>query len=242
MRWWRFIIEGKCPSRSNMGRDLQFLDHVIEGRSGGILRIYDWDEPAVTIGHHAGDFSLYDPSLDIPVIPRPTGGGAVLHKDDITFSLSVPERDIFSHGITRSYLRISQIFARALHNCGLQVNMEGSSQRFSRVCFDRSAPEELVFAGRKIMGLALLRSRGCLLFQGVLPLRVDRNLTESVFGPGAAQKSMGILEALPCFQTENFVESLLQVFASEMGFPLFPHCDGHDEDRNNTDEGKVYPG
>ena len=242
MRWWQFIIDGKCPSRSNMDRDIQCLDHVIDGRAGGILRIYDWDEPAVTIGHHARAFSLYDPSLDIPVIPRPTGGGAVLHKDDITFSLSVPERGFFSHGITRSYLRISRIFARALHDCGMQVSMEGSSKRFSRVCFDRSAPEELVFAGRKIMGLALLRSRGCLLFQGVLPLRIDKGLMDSAFGPGAAQNSIGILDALPSFQTDWFFEYLSQAFAYEMGSSFFPHGDNHDEDCDNADKGKVHPG
>lgn len=240
MTQWRFIIDGKCPARSNMDRDLEYLDHVIQGRAVGILRIYDWDEPAVTIGRHVRQFSLFDPISDIPVILRPTGGGAVLHKDDITFSLSVPERGSFSEGITHSYLHISRIFAQALNKCGMQVHMEGKREQFSRVCFDRSSPEELVFAGRKILGLALLRCRGCLLFQGVMPLRIDKGLMESAFGPGAAQNSIGILDAFPGFQYGMFLEYLSQSFASEMGVLLLPHGDNHDKNHYNTDKGKVY--
>ncbi|HHO75885.1 MAG TPA: lipoate--protein ligase family protein [Deltaproteobacteria bacterium] len=239
MTQWRLIIDGKSPSLSNMVRDLECLDHVLSGRDKGVLRVYDWDEPAVTIGHHLKHFSMFDNNFNIPVISRPTGGGAVLHKHDITFSLSVPEKDCFSGGITNSYLRISRIFAMALKKCGMHVQMEGKREQFSRVCFDRSSPGELVFAGRKILGLALLRCRGCLLFQGVLPLHIDKDLIEPVFGPGRAENCIGILDAFPGFPPSAFIDHLAEAFASEMGVSLF-QGNNHDADCKKTDKGKVY--
>ena len=237
---WRFIIDGKCPSLSNMDKDLQYFDNVRSGRNEGILRIYDWDEPAVTLGHHQRKFSLFDNSSNIPVISRPTGGGAVLHFNDITFSLSVPETGCFSHGITDSYLRISRIFAMTLQKCGMQVQMKGKREQFSQVCFDRSSPEELVFAGRKILGLALLRCRGFLLFQGVLPVRIDKGLMETAFGPGRAENSIGIFDAFPGFQAKRFIEYLAEAFASEMAVSFLLEGNNHNADCNNAYEGKIY--
>jgi len=159
MSGWQFIVEGKCPSRLNMERDLSLFETVRRGHAPGFFRLYNWDEPAVTIGHHQKQFTLFDKRLKLPIISRPTGGGAVLHWNDLTYSLGVPETGPFSLGINESYIRISRLFCSALQKCGLDVRMEGETSRFSPVCFTRSAPVELVCSGRKIMGLALLPGR-----------------------------------------------------------------------------------
>ncbi len=239
---WQFIVEGKCPSRTNMERDLSLFNEVRCGRSQGFFRLYDWDEPAVTTGHHQKHFSLFDTSLTLPIIPRPTGGGAVLHEHDITFSLGVPETGAFSRGITESYVRVSTIFARTLQSTGLDVRMEGEASRFSHVCFARSAPVELVFQGRKIMGLALLRSEGYLLFQGVLPLHVDTSLAGRVFGPEQAGNSLGILDMVPDFRAGLVIERLVEAFASEMKIPLPLERHQYDTHRHHRDEGKIHAG
>ena len=241
MSGWQFIVEGKYPSRANMERDLSLFKEVRCGHAHGFFRLYDWDEPAVTIGHHQKHFSVFDTSLKIPIISRPTGGGAVLHEHDITFSLGVPETGAFSRGITESYIHVSKIFARALKKSGLDVRMEGEASRFSQVCFARSAPVELVFQCRKIMGLALLRSEGYLLFQGVLPLHVDTERAGMAFGPEQAGNSRGILDMMPEFRTELFMEHLVETFASEMEVPLPLERNQNDAYRHHCDEGKIHP-
>ncbi len=240
MNHWHLIAEGQCSSLSNMESDLRLFEAVQAGQADGIVRIYDWDEPAVTIGHHQNHFTTFDRHLTIPVIQRPTGGGAVLHDHDITFSISVPETGMFAHGITPAYTCISRVFARALRDCGLAVRMEGKDTRFSPVCFARSSPVELVIEGRKLMGIALLRSRGCLLLQGVVPLRVNRDLVGRTFGPEHAENSCGLLEIFPDFRHDAFIGHLILAFASELGITLFQ---GHDNEAHghHAEEGKVHP-
>ena len=70
MSVWQFIVEGKCPSRLNMERDLSLFDTVRRGHAPGFFRLYDWDEPAVTIGQHQKQFSVFDRSLKLPIISR----------------------------------------------------------------------------------------------------------------------------------------------------------------------------
>jgi lipoate-protein ligase A len=241
MSGWQFIVEGRCPSRANMERDLSLFKTVRSGHAHGFFRLYDWDEPAVTLGHHQKQFSLFDKDLRLPIITRPTGGGAVLHEHDITYSLGVPETGPFCKGITESYIRVSRIFCSALQKCGLDVEMKGEPSRFSPVCFARSAPVELVCSGIKIMGLALLRSGGYLLFQGVIPLQVDTGLAAEVFGPKQAEKSLGILDMMPEFRMDLFTGHLVEAFASEMNVSLPLERNTYDADRHHCYEGKIHP-
>lgn len=240
MNNWQFIVEGKCPSLTNMESDLKLFEAVCAGHEQGIVRIYDWDEPAVTIGHHQKHFSFFNNELAIPVISRPTGGGAVLHEDDITFCLCTTEKGCFPNGITQAYVFISKLFGSALKKCGLDAEIKGENTKFSQVCFARSSPAELVFSGRKILGLALLRSRGCLLIQGVMPLRVNKKLSQQVFGPDHADNVYGILDFLPGFQVDTFIQHLADVFAGEANILLSLQRNNNDENNYDGHEGKIY--
>lgn len=240
MKGWKFFVEGKCPSRSNMDRDCELLELVRCGEMRGAVRIYDWDEPAVTVGHHQKNFTFFDRKLSLPVIPRPTGGGAVLHGDDITFCICTPHIAPFSPNINESYTFVSGIFASALKKCGLDVNLDGEKSLFSPVCFSRSTPVEIMSAGSKIMGLALLRTAGYLLFQGVLPLRVDKELTGRVFGPEQKKKARGISEIMPDFCTDQFVEYLAEGFSRLVKIPLSVERSKDDKQYHQGYQGKIY--
>lgn len=241
MSGWRFFTEGKCPSRSNMERDLKLFETVRCGQIGGIVRIYDWDEPAITVGHHQRHFSFFDKQLKLPVISRPTGGGAVLHENDITCCICAREIAPFSNGIIDSYTLVSRIFASSLEQCGMDVRLEGEHTRFSPVCFARSAPVEIVADGKKIMGLALLRSEGYILFQGVIPLRADKGLIEQAFGPEQAEKSCGILDIMPDFRMDLFVEYLVEAFACRMESSLSIERNEYDAQSHHGYQGKIHP-
>lgn len=238
MTEWHLVLDGRCPSKLNMARDIALFQALLENRNQGILRIYNWDEPAVTIGFHQKNFTLADPLLSLAVLKRPTGGGAVLHVDDITFSICTPETGRFSKDILTTCGIVSEIFARALKECGLDVRMEGDHTAFSDVCFMRSTPAELHLGASKILGLALLRSRGCILLQGVMPLRVDRELSLRVFGDKGDPQTTGILDHAPWFEVDEFVGCLTHAFSSQIGFPLL-ECSHDDHEHHEGYEGKI---
>ena len=157
---WHLVLDGRCPPSETMERDLSLFSSVLHGAIPKALRIYNWDGPAITIGHHQKGFAPRDPNLSLPILRRPTGGGAVLHHDDLTFSISAREEGPFSGGITGACAHVSSIFARAFRACGLQAEMRGGSAAFSEVCFMRSSPVELCVGGEKALGLACSGGKG----------------------------------------------------------------------------------
>jgi lipoate-protein ligase A len=192
----------------------------------------------VTVGYHQKDFTLSDPLLTLLVLKRPTGGGAVLHVDDITFSICAPSSGPFSRDILAACGTVSKIFQHAFRDCGLDVRMKGDHTAFSDVCFTRSTPVELHLGEGKIMGLALLRRKGCILLQGVIPLSVDRGLSERVFGERGEPGLKGIRDHAPGFREDEFVQHLLGAFSSQIGVS-FPEGRNHDYDKDQGHEGKI---
>jgi lipoyl(octanoyl) transferase len=218
MTGWHLVREGRCPSKENMERDLNLFRSVMNGSRQGVFRIYNWDEPAITTGHHQKKFTPHDPTLVIPIVPRPTGGGAVLHLDDLTFSISAPGDSPFPGGVTGACRAISGIFARAMKACGLDVEMRGDSTAFSPVCFMRSSPVELCIRGKKILGMAVFRKSGFLLVQGVIPLRVDTDLAPRVFGEPPDVE--GLCDLFPGFDPEALADELMCAFPASPEIPL----------------------
>jgi lipoate-protein ligase A len=235
---WKLLLDGKCRPQDTMEKDIELFNAVRSGSLPGALRIYNWVEPALTIGFHQKYFVLSDPSLMIPILRRPTGGGAVLHKDDITFSMSLSHGSLLPTSIPECSERISCIFARAFHQCGLPVNTPGGKHSFAEVCFAMPSPVELMLSGSKLMGLALARKGNFLLVQGVIPLSIDLELTDRVFGTKLPQKPMAILDYMPDFSVDVFVDRLRDSFLSELGV-LFPDGDKEYKQRHDADKREV---
>lgn len=239
MNVWQLVLDGAHASRSNMAKDLAMFESVISGTRAGVLRIYNWSEPAVTFGFHQKSFTPSDPTAELPLLKRPTGGGAVLHGNDITFSLSVPAVGKFSRGIEQSCRTVTGIFATALQNCGLAAEMKGDCTAFSSICFRRSSPVELCIGGAKVLGLAALRKQGFMLFQGVMPLSVDAGLARRVFGAQGDPGLKGLCDHDPGFDENKFLACLTDAFASQADL-LFSQCSGDDGQDHHDDEGEVH--
>ena len=211
---WLFISDNRYPSEMNMARDEELFNRVMSGQIPGAIRFYNWDKPAVTIGYHQKDFKLTDKNAQIPVLKRPTGGGAVLHSDDITFSISSPSLDMFNGDIQSTYRVISGIFFEAFKTCGLNTEIHATDGSFSNICFDRAARLELTCMGHKIMGAAQVRKKGFLLLQGVIPLTVDAKLYERVFGD-AVKVPIGVLDIMPDFSEHSFILAVKDLLCRE---------------------------
>ncbi|HVN72824.1 MAG TPA: hypothetical protein VMU10_12475 [Desulfomonilia bacterium] len=241
MTTWRLLHEGRCPARKTMEKDLDLFEAVRQGSTQGALRFYNWAETALTIGYHQRPFSFNDPHLDIPVIRRPTGGGAVLHSDDIAFSISTAATGKFAAGIPECYGILSQVFRTAFHGCGIGAEIKGGSHAFSPLCFSRPSPAELILGRNKIMGMALARKGRFLLVQGVIPLHVDHELSERVFGEIPRHGSQGLLDVFPDFSEKLFFNRLHDGFISQLGVLL---CQGDQDDHKHhcADEREIEPG
>lgn len=160
----RFLDTGAGKGAFNMGLDEALLESVAEGRSEPVLRLYTWEPAAITIGYFQSMAAEVDleaaRAAGVDALRRVTGGGAVFHASEITYSLVVPEGHALAPAdILESYGRI----------CGGLV--EGLSLLGVEAAF---APiNDIVAGGRKVSGNAQTRKRGCLLQHGTLLLDVD---------------------------------------------------------------------
>lgn len=171
---WRVLVDPPASGPKNMA-----VDHALAaclGSSEAVLRIYRWSRPTVSFGRNEPARDRYDPaagrSAGIEFVRRPTGGRAVLHDRELTYSvvLPLPRRG----GLRAVYGLINRGLVEALCTLGVPAAMaeEGSSPAAldSGPCFDEPAPGEVTVAGRKLVGSAQARLEGVILQHGSLLL------------------------------------------------------------------------
>jgi lipoate---protein ligase len=152
---WRLIRDSSHDAYENMARDEALL---LSGTP--TLRLYSWSPPAVSIGY----FQSYEREADdsvCPVVRRITGGGAVYHDKELTYSFVVPERYVESD-IIGSYGQICGAVVRGLKKIGLDA-------RFSPI-------NDILVKGRKISGSAQTRRSGIVLQHGTILLELPDDM------------------------------------------------------------------
>ena len=178
---WRVLDTGWQDGASNMAIDEAILQGVAAGHSPPTLRFYGWDPPCLSLGyaqrrHVVNDAACLSHGWDI--VRRPTGGRAILHIDELTYSVCAPEVEPRVQGsILTSYRRLSDALAAGLELLGLQpARAEGSENSDGGggpACFDAPSNFEITLAGRKLIGSAQARKQGVVLQHGTLPLYGD---------------------------------------------------------------------
>lgn len=138
--------------------------------SSPIIRFYKIHPPAVTIGYHQSEKSVLHLLEDrsIRVVRRPTGGRAVLHDGDLTYSvLGKVARSFFGVSTLEIYYSISKGVKRGIEKLGISLDfIERPKVSTSPLCFQFSSKYELSYKGEKLTGGALLKRDGGFLFQG----------------------------------------------------------------------------
>lgn len=137
------------------------------------LRWYRWREPTLSLGYFQPDG---DPLIDgrfstLPRVRRLSGGGALLHDREFTYSCAVPAGHRLAAAPGDLYVAMHAALANALKQSGLRVETRGTSDRSLEshfLCFNRSDANDLVFNGHKILGSAQRRRRGAVLQHGGL--------------------------------------------------------------------------
>ncbi len=192
MQTWRLIRDKNHDGLTNMAKDEAISIACGEGKSPATLRFYGWETPAVSIGYGQkaeSDINLdYCSSVGIDIVKRPTGGRAVLHENELTFSFNVStENPLFPKNILKSHKKISEALLLGLHKLGVNAKLQYKPKKEIQrnpVCFSASSLYELIFDGKKIVGCAQRRFRNSFLEHGSIPLKLDRRKLASIFRNG----------------------------------------------------------
>lgn len=181
MNQWRLIEDGPGGAVWNMAVDEAIADACRQGQSPPTLRLYQWTQPALTIGY----FQKVNRDIDeavcckegIPIIRRITGGRAVLHGNDLTYSVaSGAHVSQLPNTIRETFSAISRGLIEGLHQLGLEAETVRSpvyETGRSPVCFMSASWHEIICNGRKIIGSAQRRWKDGMLQQGSLLIDFD---------------------------------------------------------------------
>ena len=174
-----------------MSVDEAILEAVQNGKSPPTLRLYDWDPACLSLGYaqsieDVDEASLAEHGWD--VVRRPTGGRAILHIDELTYSvIGSDEEPRLSGGVKESYLRLSSALLKSLDQLSVLAIREGKKDKATRpqdenpVCFEAPSDYEITIEGKKLVGSAQARRKNGVLQHGSLPLSGDiARITQSL--------------------------------------------------------------
>jgi lipoate-protein ligase A len=173
---YRFVDTGIQPAALNMAIDEAILQHYLRGEAPPTLRVFRWSTPSISLGR----FQNVEREIEletcqqqgIALVRRPTGGRAVYHRDEFTYSIVIGRRDGVPSGVVAAYAYLAQGLIAALNTLDIQAELsEGRvSKQPSAACFASSTQADLTSGGFKLIGSAQVWKDDALLQQGSLPL------------------------------------------------------------------------
>ncbi len=238
---WRLIVDGEADGATNMAVDEAILNGVTEGTSPPTLRFYAWSPPCLSLGRsqklvEVDRVACHADGVD--VVRRATGGKAILHADELTYSISLSQADPRGEGrVVDVYRRLSEGLLAGLHRMGVEAiqvcGRRAPGGELTAVCFETSSEYEITVAGRKLVGSAQWRARGGVLQHGTLPLWGDltRIVNYLALSDGKRQaqshrlhlKALTMEDALgsvPSFDTVS--DALAEGFSEALNLTLVP--------------------
>ena len=220
---WRLVVDDPQDGAWNMAVDEAILHQRKAGSGLSTLRLYSWQKRTVTLGY----FQRIDTALagfcgqnDIDLIRRPTGGGFVLHDQEVTFSLVFNRQDLRAQRQAVEYFRvIATCLQKALLSLGVPVSLEekvfsGKDDNF--FCFNNPTKYDLLVDGKKVCGSAQRRYRDTILQQGSLILKTPGD-------PAFWQKATGLEQVLQRkISWSGICTALQRSFAAELQLDFIP--------------------
>lgn len=186
MDTWRFLHTGNQSPAHNMAIDEAILTAHSEGNVPPTVRFYGWDPATLSIGYFQKATELDFDAIareGVGFVRRPTGGRAVLHDMELTYSVIVSESyPGIPANVTDAYRVLSEGLLLGFRKLGLDAKMvqlasEEDKMTYasagSAACFDSPSWYELVVEGRKVAGSAQVRHKGVVLQHGSILLDMD---------------------------------------------------------------------
>lgn len=182
------------------------------------LRFYGWQEATLSLGYfqsHA-DREAHTASQGCPVVRRGTGGGAIVHDRELTYSFVAPIGDRLSSDVEQLYYAFHETLIDALRTFGVEATLCVSPAKVARdvepfLCFQRRAAGDVLLAGDKICGSAQRRHYGAVLQHGSVLLQRSP----------AAQELSGVTELAEVKVAEGDLLAIWQpLLAARLGLTL----------------------
>lgn len=236
---FRLIFDSEFPGSVNMARDEAISRAISAGDSPATLRFYGWAPPAISIGQaqRLDSLDLTACARDgVGIVRRSTGGLAILHTDELTYSVGLPKDHPIAEGdLMTSYRRIADAILLALTRLGVQAPTASRVAREDKartgVCFEAPSDYEVVGQSpdgviRKLVGSAQWRRVDGVLQHGSLPLcgdiaRITRYLLDTPT-PEAVHAHAQTLETATgrSIAWREAAETWAGAFADQLGLDL----------------------
>jgi lipoate-protein ligase A len=194
---WRLLLAEPRSGAENMARDSALQARA--ARTGEtVFSVYSWTRPTLSFGRHQPATGLYDiekiRSANVDVVRRPTGGRAILHDHEVTYSVTAPLKN--ASPLRETYSRINRILLDGLGRLGVGVELASPKERAAvpsiRPCFETPGEGELVAQGSKLVGSAQWRDEGALLQHGSILVEDDQSALPSFAAARAVADSESI--------------------------------------------------
>jgi lipoate-protein ligase A len=199
----RVLIESEPHSgRRNMAIDETLLETAISANTA-TLRWYQWSEPTVSLGYFQKNAELTNDTVlsRLPVVRRLSGGGAILHDDELTYCVALPATQTLFGQPHELYDIVHMAVAEGLRHLGYPVSFRGSTLKVPNeplLCFQRQDEHDLTLFGKKVLGSAQRRRRGAIMQHGSLIRRAS----------ASAKQLPGLADLCPIIIPEDLAEIL----------------------------------
>lgn len=178
MMRWHFFQTAPASGTYNMALD-EAMMRVSRRTGGSYFRLYGWDSPTLSLGRNQRARGHYDldaaRSLGISFVRRPTGGRALLHDREVTYSVAMPAKS--PSDAAEAYVFINEVLLAGLRGLGVAARRSTGSANITpglRPCFDVPSAHEIVLDERKLVGSAQWRHDDTLLQHGSILVRDDQ--------------------------------------------------------------------
>ncbi|MEO8576754.1 MAG: lipoate--protein ligase family protein [Gemmatimonadales bacterium] len=189
---WRLMLAPARSGAENMARDTALMERARETNES-VFSVYSWAVPTLTLGRNQTAKDRYDLQeirrRGIDVVRRPTGGRALLHFHEVTYSVTAPLPD--DEPLSESYERINRILLNGLERLGVHASEANAADRTPQPgdlpCFAAPVEGELVSGGGKLVGSAQVRENGALLQHGSILIEDDQPVIKELLQHAAAE-------------------------------------------------------
>ena len=213
----KFIPYEIKNGQENMQIDSDLLNYAIKNKLDyPIFRLYGWKPACISLGRNQSDEFIDKGFLNqegINLVRRLTGGRALLHDNEITYSYICPTSYLKNgENVTKSYIEISQILIDKFKKIGIELNF-GTTKKINTkfdYCMLISTGADLCYEGKKLIGSAQCRKNGYILQHGSILYDYDKKLLEKIFHEEVNTDSITSIKSINPNITKEDIINLFQ--------------------------------